>query len=105
MGKIAVIASDDVAAIFRWAGVRDSFSVSTEAEAKKLLYKLAKDPKYTLIIVGASIAEKIARTIELITAEQEYPLIITIPERGITPSKRVDPLRELLRRTLGIEIR
>ncbi|RLE88764.1 MAG: hypothetical protein DRJ49_04500 [Thermoprotei archaeon] len=105
MGKIAVIAREDVAALFRWAGVRDSFSVNTEEEARELLYKLAKDPKYTLIIVGASIAEKIVRAIELITAEQEYPLIITIPERGVTPSKRIDPLRELLRRALGIEIK
>lgn len=105
MGKIAAIADEDTALIFKWIGIRNSFIVKNIDEAKNILMDLSDKKEYALILITARIAEKIESIISAIIAEREYPLIVIIPEIGYPVYKKIDPLRELLKRTIGIEIK
>lgn len=105
MGKIAAIVDEDTALIFKWVGIRNSFIAKNVDEAKNILMDLSKKKDYTLILITAQIAEKIESMINIILAEREYPLIVIIPEIGAPFYKRIDPLKELLKRTIGIEIK
>ncbi|MEM1574549.1 MAG: V-type ATP synthase subunit F [Nitrososphaerota archaeon] len=105
MGKIAAITDEDTALVFKWIGIRNSFIAKDIDEAKNILMDLSNKKEYSLILITASIAEKIESIINTIIAEREYPLIVIIPEIGQPTYKKIDPLRELLKRTIGIEIK
>jgi len=105
MGKIAAIADEDTALIFKLIGIRNSFIAKNIDDAKNILMELSNKKEYSLILITAGIAEKIESIINTIIAEREYPLIVIIPEIGHPVYKKIDPLRELLKRTIGIEIK
>ncbi len=104
-GKIAVIADEDVASIFRLTGVKDSYVVEHPKQAEELLLNLVKREDLSLVVITERIAEKIETTISQISAKQKYPLIVTVPDTKGPITKRVEPLREIIKGAIGIEIK
>jgi vacuolar-type H+-ATPase subunit F/Vma7 len=104
-GKIAVLAEEDVASLFLLSGVKDSFVIKDEEEARRLLLELSRKEDYKLIIVTNRIAERLEETIAELSMRQVFPLIVAIPERRGPTARRVEPLRRLIRRAVGFDIR
>jgi vacuolar-type H+-ATPase subunit F/Vma7 len=104
MSKIAVIADRETATYFRLTGVKRSSVADNKEEAEKLLASFFHDPSISLIIVTEQVLEWIEPHITKIRREKEYPLIISIPGK-MWVEERKDTLAELIRKTVGVEIK
>lgn len=105
MAKIAVIADRDTAVYFRLAGIKDSYPVKDPQEAERKLIEIAQNPEIAVIIIAEILAEKLQHTIAKITERRLYPLIISIPDKHGPIPRKIDPIAELIKRTVGVEIR
>ncbi len=105
MAKLAVVADIDTAVCFKLAGVKNSYPVKTAAEAERIISDLSKKPDFAAIITTERIADEIQATVEKITKEREYPLIIAIPDKQGAITRKVEPLAQLIKRTIGVEIK
>ncbi|MEM3047562.1 MAG: V-type ATP synthase subunit F [Candidatus Bathyarchaeia archaeon] len=104
-GSIAVLADRDTAAMFRLVGIRESFAVEDPEKGRELLSHLARDEKYALVMVTYSLAANMEGLIASIMERQERPLIAVIPSREKPISERIAPIRELIRRVVGVEVK
>lgn len=104
-GSIAVLADRDTAAMFRLVGIRDSFAVEEPEKARELLARLARDEKYSLVMVTYGLAETMENLLVSISERQERPFITVIPSREKPISERIAPVRELIRRVVGVEVK
>ena len=103
--NIAVLAEEDEIPLFYLAGIKESFVVYDTEGASKLLLELSKREQYKLIIVSSRIAQKLENLIADISTKQLYPVIVTIPDRTGPTEKRVDSIRDLVRRAVGFDMK
>ncbi len=104
MAKIAVVADRDVATYFRIAGVEITHAVDNSKHASDLIFKLAEEKDVGIIIVTEKIADEIKTTIDEIS-KRTYPAILTIPGKEGPIAGKVSPIMELVKRTVGVEIK
>jgi vacuolar-type H+-ATPase subunit F/Vma7 len=104
MAKIAVVAEEDVATCFRLAGVKLSYSVKKPKDAADIVSKLAENKEVVIIVLTERIAEEIKPIIEKIS-KMVYPTVLTIPGKEGPISEKVSPLLDLVKRTIGVEIK
>ncbi|MEM3737238.1 MAG: V-type ATP synthase subunit F [Candidatus Bathyarchaeia archaeon] len=104
MGKLAVVADEDVATYFRLAGVKFSYPVRDNATASEVVRKLADNKDVAIIIVTEKVAEGIKPVIDEIS-KRVYPTLLTIPGREGPIPRRISPLASLVKRTIGVEIK
>jgi V/A-type H+-transporting ATPase subunit F len=105
MARIAVIADRDTAVYFRLAGIRDSYPVKDSQEAESKLIEIAQNTEIAVIIITERLAEEIQHVITKITEKRLYPLIISVPDKQGPIPRKIDPIAELIKRTVGVEIR
>jgi len=105
MGKIAVIGDIDTISGFRLAGVKNSYAVKDAKEAEKLLFELSKNPEIVIVALTERLANELQHAIEKITKVSEYPLILTIPDKKGPIEREVDPIVQLIKRTIGVEVK
>lgn len=102
MTKIALLGDRETAAYFRVSGVKRSKYVKDRIEAERSFAKLLSDASVSLIIVTEPVMEWVQPL--LAKHRKEYPLVVTIPtKRG--PKVEVDTLSQLVKRTVGIELK
>lgn len=104
-GSIAVLADRDTATMFRLVGIRNSFAVEEPEKGRELLASLARDEKYALVMITYALAAAMESLIATIAERQERPLIAVIPSRERPISERIAPIRELIRRVVGVEVK
>ena len=103
--KIAAIADPDTVIGLKLAGVKDSYPVETADEAEQALRKVTQDQNVGLIIFTEKLADKIRKTIAEFTSQRTVPVVVEIPDkRGIETGRR-DPLMDMIRRAVGIELK
>jgi V/A-type H+-transporting ATPase subunit F len=103
--KVAAIADSDTIVGLRLAGVKPSFAVETPQQAEEALDKVLQDQTVGLIVFTEKIADRIRDTITNLTSQRTVPIIVEIPDkRGIQPGRR-DPLMDMIRRAVGIELK
>ena len=102
--KIAIVADEDTVNCFKLAGLGHAYSV-TNAEAEEGIRKLLEKPDFAVLITTDHIANRIRATINEVTEEQEFPLIISIPSVSGPSPLAVDPINELIKRKTGIELK
>ena len=103
--KIAAIADPDTVIGLKLAGVKDSYPVETADEAEQALRKVTQDQNVGLIIFTEKLADKIRKTIAEFTSQRTVPVVVEIPDkRGIEAGRR-DPLMDMIRRAVGIELK
>jgi V/A-type H+-transporting ATPase subunit F len=103
--KIAAIADPDTIIGLRLAGVRDSYPVENAEQAEQALRKISQDQSIGLVIFAEKIADKIRRSITDFTSQRTVPVIVEVPDkRGAEPDRR-DPLMDMIRRAVGIELK
>ncbi|MFQ5762009.1 MAG: V-type ATP synthase subunit F [Candidatus Bathyarchaeia archaeon] len=104
VAKVAVVAEPDVATAFRISGINRSHGVKDAKEAADLLYKLAEDTEVAIIIVTEKLAEEVKSVLDTLS-KRVYPTIITVPGREGPAAEKVSPIMELVKRTIGVEIK
>jgi V/A-type H+-transporting ATPase subunit F len=103
--RISLIGDKDTVVGFQLAGVKDSHIVESPEDARVALRDLAEDKESGLIIITERLADKIRSDISEITEGKVTPIIVEIPDKGGPIEKKVDPIKELIKRAVGIEIK
>lgn len=103
--KIGVVGDSATATGFRLAGVKDAYEVAKAGEAVNVLKKLVSDANMGLIIISEGIADEIREDIKKLTGGKATPLIVEIPSKKGPIEKKVDPIKEMIRKAVGIEIK
>src|SRR4030066_2234893 len=103
--KIASLADGDTVNFFKLAGLEYAYPVKTAEEAEKRIREFLETPDFAVIITTDHIANRIRATINEVTEEHEYPLIISIPNLGGPSLLMLDPINELIKRKTGIELK
>jgi V/A-type H+-transporting ATPase subunit F len=103
--KIAILADGDTVNCFKLAGFEHAYSVKDAEEAKERIRELLEKPDFAVVIITDHIANRIRATINEVTEEREFPLIISIPSVSGPSPLAVDPINELIKRKTGIELK
>ena len=103
--KIAIVADEDTVNCFKLAGFGHAYSVKAAEEAEVYIRKFLEMPDFAIIIITDHIANRIRATINEITEEHEYPIIVSIPKVGGPSLLLLDPITELIKRKTGIELK
>lgn len=104
MGKIGVMADKETSIYFKLGGVQNSWVVHSEEEALKTFEEIKSKQLVSLVIVTEPVFNWIKDKIGRGKKEVELPLVVSIPTRkGGKP--QVDLLADLIKRTVGVEIR
>ena len=103
--KVAIVADVDTVNCFKLAGLENAYAVKNAKEGEKRIYELLEKPDFALIIITDQFTNLIRATINEITEEKEFPLIISIPSISDHSPLAVDPINELIKRKTGIELK
>lgn len=99
--KVFVIGERDTVLGFSLTGA-EGVATDDVDEAAKKLDELLRDPSVGIVLVTSGIANKMIPTIERLKESATLPLILDIPDRLSRPER--PPLRDLVRRALGVSI-
>ncbi len=103
--RVAAIADSDTIIGLRLAGVKLSFPVETPEQAQEALSKVLQDQSVGLIILTEKIADKMRDAVTDVMSQRTVPIIVEIPDKhGAQPGRR-DPLMDMIRRAVGIELK
>jgi len=101
--KIAIMADQDTVTGFMLGGIKEGYPVKDIEEAGKTLDELVKK-HFSIIITTEKIGDELRSTITKFTSERALPLIIEIPDKTGSIERESDPLRELIKRVIGVEM-
>jgi len=101
--KIAVMADDDTVTGFMLGGIKEGYPVKNMEEAEKKLEELVKKD-FSVIITTEKIGLEFREKIEKLTSERALPMIIEIPDKTGSIKRESDPMRELIKRVIGVEM-
>lgn len=103
--KISVIGDSTTVTGFRLAGIKDAYEVEEASEAVGVLKGLFKDGKMGLIIISEKVADQIRRDLGKLAEGKVMPLVVEIPDKRGPLEKKVDTIKELVKRAVGVEIK
>jgi len=102
LGNIAILADRTTSTYFKVSGVKNCYAIKDREDAERLFRRLHSDESISLIMVTEPIYPWILPILERI--RKEFPLVVSIPTRE-GPKAQVDALTELIKRTVGIELK
>jgi V/A-type H+-transporting ATPase subunit F len=103
--RVSVIGDFDTVTGFKLAGVQDANEIKEPSEAVPLLKKKIKDEDVGVIIITERIAEEIRDDIRPFTEDLVMPIIVEIPDKKGPLEMKVDPIKEMVRRAVGVDIK
>jgi V/A-type H+/Na+-transporting ATPase subunit F len=101
--KIAIIADQDTVTGFMLGGIKEGYPVENIEQAGKTMEDLVKQD-YSIIITTEKIGDELRENIDRLTSERALPMIIEIPDKTGSIERETDPLRELIKRVIGVEM-
>jgi V/A-type H+-transporting ATPase subunit F len=106
--KIAVIGDEDTIIGFGLTGIKHLSIVAETADNKEILQfvkESIENPEIGFVLITEQVAERIRSEFERLKQDKPlYPIFIELPnKRGGVPD-RVDPIKTLIRRAIGMEI-
>ena len=101
--SVGVIGDVDTVTGFKLGGIKKSYDVKTDKDAKNALDKLIDD-KISIIIITEKIADNIREYINKKIGSNTLPMLIEIPNKYGSSEKDVDPIGELIKRVIGVEM-
>lgn len=90
---------------FRLAGIKDCYEVERSEEARDIIRRLVKEEDMGMIIITEDIAEALREEIDALTEGVVTPLIVEVPNSKGPLEGKVDPIRRLVKRAVGVEIK
>ncbi len=103
--KISVIGDFDTITGFRLAGIKDTYEVEDPTKAVEVIKDLFKNMEMGVIVITEKIADNIRTELKEISEGKVTPLIVEIPDKHGSIEKKVDPIKELVKRAVGLEIK
>jgi vacuolar-type H+-ATPase subunit F/Vma7 len=104
MGELSIIADKETATYFKIAGVKNSFIVENELEAKEVFNNVYLNPEISLIIVTQEVFEWVQEMLKEAKDFKDRPIVVAIPgKKGKVP--KAEFLAELIKKTVGVEIK
>jgi V/A-type H+-transporting ATPase subunit F len=103
MGSVAVIGDIDTVTGFKLGGVSRGIDVKTDEDAKNAFDELM-DEKISIIIITEKIADNIREYIDKKIGSEVLPMVIEIPDKSGSSDMDVDPMNELIKRVIGVEM-
>ncbi|MEL7671931.1 V-type ATP synthase subunit F [Methanobacterium sp.] len=101
--SIAVIADPDTVTGFKLGGIKTGYPVEDMKEAKTRLEELFKQD-FSIIITTEKIGDELRETIDKLTGTSTLPMIIEVPDKTGPAERATDPIRELIKRVIGVEM-
>jgi V/A-type H+-transporting ATPase subunit F len=101
--KIAIMADQDTVTGFMLGGIKEGYTINNKEEAEQKLQELVKK-EFSIIITTEKIGTEIRSTIDKVTGERALPMIIEVPDKEGAMEREADPLRELIKRVIGVEM-
>jgi vacuolar-type H+-ATPase subunit F/Vma7 len=105
MGKIGVMADKETSIYFKLGGVKNTWVVKSQEEAVKTFDDIKAKQLVSLVIVTEPVFGWIKDRLGKSKKEIELPLVVSIPTRKGGGKAQVDLLADLIKRTVGVEIR
>lgn len=101
--KIAIMADEDTVTGFMLGGIKKGYPVKTTEEADETLQNLVNED-FSIIITTERLGDELRDTINKLTNERALPMIIEVPDKTGSIERESDPLRELIKRVIGVEM-
>jgi len=98
--KIAVVGDLDMATGFRLAGLTDVYEVNNNDEALKALEGLKDREDIGLIIISEKLGESIRDRLSKFNK-----IVVEVPDKNGPIVREHDPIKELVRKAVGIELK
>lgn len=105
MGKIGVMADKETSIYFKLGGVKNTWVVKSQEEAVKVFDEIKAKQLVSLVIATEPVFDWIKDRLGKSKKEIELPLVVSIPTRKGGSKAQVDLLADLIKRTVGVEIR
>lgn len=99
-GKMAIVGDGDSITVFKAAGV-DTFPAETEAKARDVLRKIAKE--YKIIFLTEELARPLTEFLKRFD-EEPYPVVLSIPSKAGSSGYGDEVLKSAMERALGVDI-
>lgn len=109
MSSIAIIGDNDTVTGFRLGGIKEGIVISNEEsekareEAEEALDTLVKSD-ISIIFITEVIADNIREYINKKIGSDVLPMIIEIPDKSGPSERDSDPMGELIKRVIGVEM-
>jgi V/A-type H+/Na+-transporting ATPase subunit F len=100
--SIAVVADRGTVTGFELGGIKEVHAVENGEHAKEAIKMLA-DQGLPIIITTEKIGDEIREFIDKITKNKTLPIIVEVPDKTGPIERAVDPIKELVKRAIGIE--
>ncbi|MDR1721604.1 MAG: V-type ATP synthase subunit F [Methanobrevibacter sp.] len=100
---VAVIGDIDTVTGFKLGGVKKGIVVETDEEAENALNELLES-EISIIIITEKIADNIRDHIDKKIGSDVLPMIIEIPDKSGPSERDTDPMGELIKRVIGVEM-
>lgn len=101
--SVAVIGDLDTVTGFQLGGVKVSKVVETNEDAENALDELMNE-EVSIIIITEKIADDIREYIDKKIGSNVLPMIIEIPDKSGPSGRDNDPMGELIKRVIGVEM-
>jgi V/A-type H+-transporting ATPase subunit F len=95
--KIAAIGDEESMAALKLIGIKSSYS------DKEKFDELVADNDVGIILISEAIAAELSAKIMELRMNRLYPIIVEIPDKTGS-QKRKDPVEELIKRAVGVEL-
>ena len=105
--EIALIGDRHTVYGFRLAGIRKTFVIEEiRQEDIRGILKGLFDDNIGIILVTEKVAEEIRNILQEVDRFRKgiMPIVVEIPDSGGPLPEKIDPMRELIKRTVGFEI-
>jgi vacuolar-type H+-ATPase subunit F/Vma7 len=102
LGRIALLSDRPTSAYFKVTGIKNSYAVKDRDDAEKIFRKVHADETISLIMVTEPVMQWIQPILE--RTKKEFPLVVSIPAKGGSKAQ-ADVLAQLIKRTVGIELK
>jgi len=101
--KIVVVGDEDAVAGLRLAGVTQGRIVKTPSEAERAIREAVSDEEVAVLVLTEDVASMVRPLVQELYLKPR-PVVVEVPPRKWAREEREDPIRELLRRAIGVEV-
>lgn len=106
--SIAVIGDEDTVIGFGLAGVKNCVIIKKDTDKIEIINSikgLIKTKGLGFILISQQVAESVRAELERMKIEKSlYPILIELPDKTGELPDRVDPIRLLIKRAIGMEV-
>ncbi|MBS7627311.1 V-type ATP synthase subunit F [Candidatus Bathyarchaeota archaeon] len=91
--------------LFKLGGIRHTYAVRSQEEVEKVIKEIVEGGDFSVLILMERFAEVVQPLLTRMMKTQKYPIAITIPDRKGPIEKEVDPVFEIIKEALGVELK